>query len=428
MPDFENLRSKREEYAQELAELEETIEDEARPLTDEEQERFNDLKDNIEGIDNTLEQFDEANSIVEDNPTTSGPIGLEVDEDPKPSASPKDDSSAFHSLDHFVRDVLIFEKEGKRTNRFEKYAQKTETGSSGGYLVPDDFRDELLRVQPESQAIVPRATEYGSSQRNPDASVKVPKLDQEGSSAEDIYGGVDVKWTGDEDSKKSETSTTFLEDQLDPEEMAAFIDVTEKQLRNSGPHSDIFETLLQEKALAKEDQAFIQGDGVAKPKGIIGSSATVNINRDTSDQINVADLDNMMDGLLPNIDNNRLVWVASLSARSQITSLKDGERLYQRNIAEDVPDTLHGIPIFFSSRLPSLGNTGDLLLVAAEGYIYKRGFGPSIAISTDAEFKSAVATIRLVHNVDGMPWLNDSVTLEDGSTNVSHFIELDSST
>ncbi|MGD9644055.1 MAG: phage major capsid protein, partial [Elusimicrobiales bacterium] len=74
---------------------------------------------------------------------------------------------------------------------------------------------------------------------------------------------------------------------------------------------------------------------------------------------------------------------------------------------------------------PALGSKGDLILVDFTYYLIKDGSGPFVAASEHVLFRQNKTVIKVFWNVDGKGWVNEPLTLEDGTTKVSPYVVLD---
>jgi HK97 family phage major capsid protein len=293
-----------------------------------------------------------------------------------------------------------------------------DTGASGGFLVPAQFRDELLRVDPASAIVRPRARVIPAGSP-PDASVTFPALDQSGTAPANMYGGVDVQWIG-EGEAKPDTDATFREITLEPHEVAGNVTVTDRLLRNWQAAGATIGNLLRDAVTAAEDRAFISGNGVAKPMGFINAAARHLVTRDTSAHITFTDVKEMHARLLRR--GGMPAWIASYGAMVDLTGLRnledgpvgDGALVWQASAREGSPDRLMGYPVIWSERSPALGSIGDLALVDLSMYLIKDGSGPFVAASEHVLFKSNKTVIKIYWHVDGKPWLTAPMQLESG--------------
>lgn len=296
------------------------------------------------------------------------------------------------------------------------------TGEDGGYAVPEQFRPEVLQIQTGSEIVRSRATVLPAGEP-PDAKITMPALDQ-GSNG--VLGGVEVYWIGEGD-EKPETDAKLREVSLQPQEVAATMVITDKLLRNWSAASSFINTLLTKAMRAAEDIAFLTGNGVGKPKGVISAPGRLLVNRQTANQISYLDVVMMLSKLLPESVAGA-VFVANQSAMPQIATLQDGGGRYiyiQGDATKGIPSTLAGVPIIFTGKTPVLGSQGDLLLLDLTYYLIKDGSGPFIAASEHVLFRQNKTVIKVFWNVDGQPWVVEPLTLENGTTQVSPYVVLD---
>lgn len=294
-------------------------------------------------------------------------------------------------------------------------------GSQGGYLVPAQFRPELLMLASQKSIVRPRAFVIPSGD-SPDAELDMPALSQ---GASGVFGGVEVHWTA-EGAEMSETAAALGNIKLKPQEVTGLTYITNKLMRNAPTASSIVTRLLGDALRCAEDYVFLRGDGVGKPLGVRYLPGRISVERKNASKIYWDDVVNMQKALNPDSQEN-CVWVANQSAYAQIKDLKDssGNRIFvESNIVKGFPATLDGKPIIFTGRTPVLGSEGDLMLCDFSYYMVKDGYGPFIAFSEHVKFTSNRTAVKIVRSVDGQGWVDAPLTLEDGSTQVSPYVVL----
>lgn len=303
--------------------------------------------------------------------------------------------------------------------RLQRRDMSVSVPESGGYLVPTEYRTEILMVDPQSAIVRPRATVIPAGSQ-PDAEVSMVALDQSGDKG--VYSGVTVQWIG-EGEEKPKTEPSLREISWAPHEVAGHVVVTDKLLRNAPAAGTLVQTLLRQAINAAEDHAFIAGDGDGKPLGILNSGATIYVNRETANQISYEDLVAMYSRMK---FGGSLVWIGSQSLLPQLMTLRDyaGNLIWQPNAREGAPGTLLGIPFLLNERSPALGQKGDLVLADLQYYVIKDGAGVFIEASQHVHFTSNKTVIKAFWNVDAKPWLTTPIKQENGFE-VSPFVALD---
>jgi len=337
--------------------------------------------------------------------------------------------SEFESFGHFMAAVR-FQPNDQRLNYVENAGRgggdgddvhgemRMDDGASGGFAVPAQFRDEMLKIDAQEALVRPRARIIPAGSP-PDSPITMPALDQ----AEGVYGGVEVQWIGEGD-EKPETDAKLRQVTLTPHEVAGFVTVTDKLLRNWAASDGFIRGLLREAVYGAEDFAFLRGNGVAKPLGVLNSPARYVVPRATANQVNYIDLVNMVSRLLMRGAGSP-VWSMPQSLLPFIATLKDeaGNLIWAPNAQAGFAGTLLGYPVRWNNRSPALGTEGDVLLADFSYYLVKDGSGPFVAASEHVKFTSNKTVIKIFWNVDGQPWLLEPYTEENGHQ-VSPFVVL----
>lgn len=295
-------------------------------------------------------------------------------------------------------------------------------GEKGGFAVPTQFDPEVRMIQPEQEVVMPRAMVIPAGDP-PDASITVPALSQGENGA---LGGVVTYWI-EENAEKPETDASLRSITLTPHENAAHTVVSDKLLANWQAAETFISNLLRLAVIQARDLAFIKGDGVGKPLGYVKSDGAVKINRATASDVTFADISSMIAAMIPDALPGA-EWVISQSAMAKIIGLKDdaGNSIFIRgDITRGIPDTLAGLPVRWTGRAPTLGQLGDVALVNLAYYLIKLGSGPFIAASPHVRFTKNQTVIKVVSFIDGKPWVDKPLTLDDGVTKVSPFVLLD---
>lgn len=426
--------------------------EEKRPMTDEEQKQFNDLQAQIDGLAATIRAAEAVEARAKE-------LEKPVEQPWRPNANPsaiipgdysmnnkKLDDGGFKSLGEFVHAVRFGDPKGRLASLPTGQGQgggievpdafkaqimpwkfkaewRMDEGASGGFAVPTHFLGgEPLMIRPEAAIVRRRATVIPAGDP-PDAMVTVPAFSQ---GSKGVFGGVEVYWIG-EGVDKPETGGNLQEINLQPQEVAAHTVVTDKLLRNWQAASTFIATLLQGAVASAEDMAFLRGDGVGKPIGILSGAGALTVNRGTANKITSTDVVNMLAKLLPE-SASRAVWIASQSTLPQLATLQDAAGRFifiGGDATRGIPSTLYGIPIVFTGKTPPLGSKGDLILADLTYYLIKDGSGPFIAASEHVLFRQNKTVVKIFWNVDGKGWVKEPLTLEDGVTQVSPYVVLD---
>src|SRR5262249_55072805 len=167
---------------------------------------------------------------------------------------------------------------------------------------------------------------------------------------------------------------------------------------------------------------------VGKPQGLLSAGPTLSQTRANGNQIGFADVAGMWSKLHAACWS-KAIWAFSPSAVPQLLQLKDGaNRAIFISIDQGITKTpnwsLLGRPAFPTEKLPALGTKGDLILIDLSFYVIGDRMQIEIAASEHVNFLKNQMTWRVVERVDGQPWLDKPITLQDGATQVSPFVIL----
>lgn len=306
----------------------------------------------------------------------------------------------------------------------DQYAEmRMDNGAAGGFAIPPQFRAQLLELPTYSEApIRAGAMVIDADPNSPDAGITMPAIDQSGNAAGHVFGGVTVGWVA-EGGQKPLTNMALKEVTVDTFEAAGYMIVTDKLLRNWRGADATIRRQFRAALLQSGEYAFLRGDGVTKPKGIIGAAATFVVNRTTAGQVKYADLVAMVARLL-NMAAGAF-WLMPQAVLPQIANLKDdaGNLIWQANARDGFAGTLLGYPVKWSPFNPALGTSGDVMLIDPAHYLIKDGSGPFVAASEHVLFTQNKTVIKAFWNVGGKPWLT-APHRDEGGYEVSPFVQL----
>lgn len=417
------MRAKIEENLAKLRAMLDLVDKEKREFTEEEVQAYAALEAETDKLEKEHER-EEKQAIREARAGEREDVIYLADYNSRKQTPAKE----FRNFGEFVYTIAYNKGDPRLRDLYHAYsaefrAQTMGTGSEGGFNVPEQFRPELMSVPPQGAVVRPRARVIPAGDP-PDAKITMPALDQ--TNGANMYGGVTVAAVA-EAGTKTETSAKFREVALEPQEVAGWIRVSDKLLRNWGAASVTLATLLRQAMMGWEDYRFVRGTGMAEPLGIIASPARIVVGRQTASQVTWQDVRTMYSKLK---FGGSPVWIASQTILPYLMTIADAgsNNLFVTafaGAAGPVPATLFGFPILFNDRSPALGSEGDLMLVDLQYYLIKDGSGPFVDASPHVYFTSDQTVIRITWNVDGKPWLTEPLQLEGSAANtISPFVVL----
>lgn len=298
--------------------------------------------------------------------------------------------------------------------------------SSGGYLVPEAVRSQLMERVLETALVRPRAMVVPMEAPR----VSFPVVDDT-THVGSVVGGLVTYWVA-EGGQLTDTSSNFGQVTLDASTLTAYTEVPNQLLQDSALSMDAFINTNFPKALVwGEDSAFLTGDGVAKPKGVLNADALVVVAKQSGQVASTVVWQNvvkMYARMLPSSLSNA-VWVASPATFVELATMAlsvgtGGSAIWLNNGVEGPPMTVLGRPLFLTEKVPTLGTQGDLSFMDFGQYLVgDRGYMEAMS-SPHYKFQNLKTAYRFVQRVDGRPAVTSALTPANSGDTLSPFVTL----
>ncbi len=181
-------------------------------------------------------------------------------------------------------------------------------------------------------------------------------------------GGASSGWVAEKGSRTETDTPTLVEIAINTKEIYAMPAATQKLLDDS--RIDIANWLAQEVSIEfaeQESDAFIDGNGVEKPKGILAYSMVANASYAwgkvgyivTGEASAFTDADKLIDlqHALKSVYRNGAAWLMNDATMAHVRKFKDGEGNYiwRPGLAEGAPETIFGKPVEIDDNMPDIG-------------------------------------------------------------------------
>ncbi len=315
----------------------------------------------------------------------------------------------------------------------EKLAQirdyQEKVPSEGGFLVPEEFRSELLRLSLESAVVRPRArvVPMGS------ATLRFPQVDST-SNASSVYGGI-VVYRTEEGGEMVESQAAFGAVKLEATKQTALAHVTNELIKDSGGAFNMFiEQVFPEAMAYYEDVDYLLGSGVGEPLGALstGNTAMVTVAKESGQPASTIVWENvikMYSRMLPGSIKNA-VWLASPDVFVELATMAlnvgtGGSAVWLTDAHSRPVLTLLGSPVIMTEKTPgALGSLGDLSFVDLGMYLIGDRQQMTVDTSTHVKFTSDKTTYRIIQRNDGRPWIASAITPRNSSATLSPFVNL----
>lgn len=338
----------------------------------------------------------------------------------------------------------------------EEYIAKTALAESsaiaGGYtLLPTEFSNQLYEIQIEENIVEKRAHKQPLNTRQS----TIPALDQVNETFTPIAGqsnllaGLNLTWVA-EAALRKESEPQFRNVVGTAWEGSFYALVSNNLLADNAVGLEAYlPDLFRQVVGWGRDYAFLQGNGVGQPLGVLNCNATIQFTRAGgagTQTLAYGDICNMEAKLYtPNRGNSGICWIIHPTVKPLLTQLNDGSgttagtgRLVFQPIdqgaqaAIDAPEGMQSYgrllnyPVFVSEKVPALGNTGDVGLYDFSGYAVFQRMEIEIMVSPVVAMLNNQTAYRIVTRCDGQPMIGNPITYADNGSKskASFFVAL----
>lgn len=336
-----------------------------------------------------------------------------------------------------VRDMIMAtygEKRGTRADVERLHKIRNDFSShipeSGGLLIPEEFRSEMLHTMWPDAVVRPRARVIPMAVPR----VEFPMIeDTDHRTSAGYYGGIITHWTGEAD-ELTASAPKWGKVTLDSNDLTAYTEVPNQLLADSAISlTGFIEGAYPDALRDSEDEGFLWGDGVGKPLGALHASnaAAVTVAKESgqpNDTIVWENIIKMYSRMLPSA-LSRAVWVINPECLPELMtmalSVGTGGSAVFHPTAQDGPNlALLGRPIKLSEKAGGLGDIADVSFVDFGHYLIGDRQEMSASWSDHFKFNTNVQAFRIIQRLAGTPWLKNPITPRRGTATLSPYVKL----
>ena len=304
-----------------------------------------------------------------------------------------------------------------------KRAMNEGTPSDGGFLVPIEYSKDIHNVALESEIILPRCQVHPMISNT----VRLPAMEI-GDHSANLFGGFTATWKA-ELGTLTQANPKARQMELNANKLTGFVRASNELI------SDMTNTNKLTEICGKglgwyRDAAFISGSGAGQPLGLVNSSCKVEVAKETGQSnytIVLENLNKMLASLYMGGFLNS-VWIVSQTALPQLLTLAlsvgTGGSASLVMTEQDGQYKIYGRPVVFSEHMEEVGSAGDIMLTDLSQYIVGLKEEMRVDLSQHVFFETDELAMRLISRLDGQSLWGESLTLKDGSTEVSPIVTL----
>jgi HK97 family phage major capsid protein len=300
--------------------------------------------------------------------------------------------------------------------------------ASGGFLVPEAFRAELLSLSLEASVVRPRARIVPMETSR----VIYPYIDDT-SHTSNVFGGVQGYWTP-ESGSMTDVAATFGRMALEAWKLTAFANVPNELIADSAVSFEAFIRSTFPQALAYfADVAFLSGSGAGQPLGILTDANAARVvqakeSGQAADTIVWENIVKMYSRMLPQ-SLGSAVWVVSPNTFAELATMAlsvgtGGGPIWLNNGVQGPPATILGRPVVISEKVSALGNEGDVNFIDFSYYLVGDRQAMTVSSSEHFRFQNGETSFKFVERLDGRPWLQSALTPRNGGDTLTPFVSL----
>ncbi len=303
--------------------------------------------------------------------------------------------------------------------------------SQGGYLVPEEFRAQLLQTSIEASIIRQRA-QFVPMATN---TIGFPAINVS-SHASSLFGGI-VLYRPGEAEQKDESKPIYAKIQLTLHKLVGLLYASDELLEDSPISLEPLFTRLFGEAIAwQEDHDFMWGTCVNQPLGFMAAGCLVAQAIEAAQPnttIVYENIVNMWSRLHPRSRGNA-VWLCNTDCLPQLYAMGlavgvGGGPVFMPpgGVSASPYASLMGRPLIDTEKCETLGTLGDIVLCDFSQYLIggKNSSGaPAVASSIHLKFDYDVTAFRFVLRYDGQPWWVSALTPHHSTITLSPFVAL----
>ena len=307
------------------------------------------------------------------------------------------------------------------------------TDSEGGFLIPEEFRAELLQTSIEKSDLMARCMNIPMQVNT----IGIPYIKDTTHAGGTIHGGVKLYWV-DEEGAKTKSKPSFGKITMVLHKLAGLCYASDEILSDSPISLQPLLTNAFTDAFAwTMDGVLLNGTGAGQPLGILNGPAARSITAETGQDADTILFENIikMYARMPARNKKNAVWVANEDTFPQLATMTyppgtAGQAVWMPagGISGKPYDSLMGKPLLWNEHSPKLGDAGDIAFLDWTQYLLgqKRGANAGIQTASSMHFKfdTDEMAFRFVFRVDGQPWWPSYLTPRKSDSTVSPYIKI----
>ena len=294
----------------------------------------------------------------------------------------------------------------------------------GGFLVPEGFSPNLLRIEPEPDPMAGKTTKVPMQTTVVNVPARVDKVH-----TSSVSGGLRVYRRAEADTVAT-SRVQFEQVRLEANPLMGLAYATEEILTDSAiSFAALLAQGFRDEFTAKIIDERLNGTGVGEYMGAMASPCLVSITKEAGQAADTLVYENIVKMRARIWGYEKAIWMANQDCFPQLITMvlevgAGGVPIYHSDAREDVADTLLGRPIVYTEYLQTLGDKGDILLANWSQYLeglYQPLQGEE---SIHVRFIYNERAFRFTMRNAGAPWWSAALTPKNSTSTLSPFVTL----
>jgi HK97 family phage major capsid protein len=303
--------------------------------------------------------------------------------------------------------------------------------NEGGFLVPTEFRRQLLSDAIEKSNFINRCTVIPMATN----SISIPYI-KDTTHASTVFGGVRMYWTAEE-AQLTSSKPSLGSINLTLKKLVGMCYATPELLEDSPISVEpLIRNWFTDAMAWTIDGVILDGNGSGKPLGILNAPCLVEVGKEDgqdADTIYAENIINMEARINPTSDG-KAIYVANKDTFPQLAAMniKVGTAgvpvwIPGNTISGKPYQTLMGRELVFSEHAETLGDKGDIYLADFGQYLVGQKVGGGLRFDTSIHLKFDYDqnAYRIIFRIDGQPAWVSARTPKNSSATVSPFLALE---
>ncbi len=269
---------------------------------------------------------------------------------------------------------------------FEKKALTVSNDTTGGYLAPPEYVRELLKTVTEISPIRSIARVRSTGQR----SIQVPKR----------TGQFAAQWVAETGTRSETTGYTVGLEEIPAHEYYALVDISEQDLEDTV--FDLEAEMQSEFAtqFAKaEGTAFVSGDAIGKPEGILTNSNVSSVNSGSGTALTSDGIITLVHSIKSEYSRNG-TFIFNRTTLADIRKLKDtaGQYIFQPGmmLTGGATNTILGYPYVEATDMPSVAGSAKPIVFGDFQRAYMIVDRVQMAVLRDEYTQATTGNVRYI--------------------------------